>query len=151
MIFGNIKDEYGNDVKLNNENYSLFIRSKEKQVRHDAFMEMYNTYSKYKNTLAACLEGNVASISKINKIRGYKNSRYASLYKNRVNEEIYDNLVNTVNNRLDVLYKYFALKKNTLGLDELNLYDTYLNISNAPKKKYTSIICHLNSFLSFNS
>lgn len=137
MIFGNIKDENGNDVKLTNENYSVFIRSNDKRVRHDAFMEMYNTYSKYKNTLAACIEGNVASISKINKIRGYKNSRYASLYKNRVNEEIYDNLVNTVNNRLDVLYKYFDLKKNTLGLSELNLYDTYLNISNAPKKKYS--------------
>ena len=137
MQFGKIKDENGNEVQLTNQNYNLFIRSKNRQVRHDAFMEMYNTYSKYKNTLATCLEGNVAAISKINKIEKYPNSRYAALYKTRVSEEIYDNLIEIVNKRIDVLHKYYNLKKGALNLDELNLYDIFLNISTTIDKKYT--------------
>lgn len=135
--FGTIKDENGEEVKLNNENFTLLLRSSDRRVRHDAFMSLYDSYSRYKDTFASCMNGNIASVSKINKIKGYKNSREAALFHNRVSEEIYDNLVDTVNKRLDVLYKYFDLKKEELKLDELNLYDTYVNLSSVPNKKYS--------------
>lgn len=137
MDFGEITDNQGNKVKLNNENYSLYIKDKDRKVRKNAFLQMFNTYGKYKNTLSECMNNFVGSNCKINKLKNYNNSRFASLYANRVDEKIYDNLVNVVNNRLSVIYRYFDLKKRVLNLDELNLYDTYVNLSDVSDKKYS--------------
>lgn len=137
LQFGSILDENGKTVKLNNENFGLLIKSTNRRVRKDAFETMYHSYEKYKETLAETLQGHVMSLANSSKLRGFKNSKEASLFRNRVDSKVYDQLIKTIHNRMDVVYQYFKLKKDVLKLDDFCLYDIYVNLEPAVDKKYT--------------
>ncbi len=137
LSFGDIKDESGNTIKLTDSNYSNYIRSNDRRVRKDAFKEMYRTYKGIVNTTCATLYGNILSSVNLSHLRNYNSAMEASLFADSVSKDIYDNLVKTVNSNLDVLYKYYDLKKEELGLDEFHLYDVYANLLNEENKTYS--------------
>ena len=60
---GYIKDENNNNVKLTSSNYSIYMKSKDRRVRKDAFDAMYNYYKNLKNTLAATYVGEIKESS----------------------------------------------------------------------------------------
>lgn len=128
MTFGTIEDENGNKVELTDSNYTKYISSKNRSVRKQAFDLMYDTYESYKNTITSIYNGDIDTNIALAKIRNYGSAREASLFKDNVTVDIYDNLIDTVNKNLDVLYKYYDLKKKILGLDELHLYDIYADL-----------------------
>lgn len=137
LKFGMIKDEDGKEIEFTESNYSKFISSKDRNIRKNAFEMMYNTYSKYKNTLATTFSGNVEYLTSIAKIKKYNSSIEASLFDDNIDTKVYDNVVNTVNNNLKTIYKYFDLKKEVLGLDEIHLYDIYAELVNDLDKEYS--------------
>lgn len=137
LQFQTIKDENGNEVKLTNENFMIYLKSRDRRVRKDAFEALYSSYNKYKETLAETLQGHVMVLSNSSKLRGFSSSKEASLFSNRVNTKVYDNLIKVVHNRMNVVYDYFKLKKEALKLDDFCLYDTYVNLEDGIDKKYT--------------
>lgn len=137
LSLGEIKDEEGNIVKLNDSNYGKYISSKDRRVRFDAFTNMYKGYSSVKNTIASTMYGAVNSNVVIANLKNYDSAIKASLYADNVTTDIYDNLIKTVNNNLDTLFKYYSLRKDVLGLTELHLYDLYANLIESVEKKYT--------------
>ena len=50
---------------------------------------------------------------------------------------MYLNLIETVHNNLDPIYRYWDLKKKILKLDELHIYDTYTELEDKESKKYS--------------
>lgn len=137
LKFGIIKDELGNEIELTESNYLIFIHSKNREVRKNAFEMMYNTYSNYKNTLATTFKGNVDYLTSMAKIHKFNSSIEASLYSDNIDVSVYNNIVNTINNHLDTIYKYFDLKKDVLNLDEIHLYDIYAELVDSLDKKYS--------------
>ncbi|MBD9105278.1 oligoendopeptidase F [bacterium] len=137
LQFQTIKDENGNEVKLTNENFMIYLKSRDRRVRKDAFEALYSSYNKYKETLAETLQGHVMVLSNSSKLRGFSSSKEASLFSNRVNTKVYDNLIKVVHDRMNVVYDYFKLKKEALKLDNFCLYDTYVNLEEGIDKKYT--------------
>ena len=98
---------------------------------------MYKGYSSVKNTIASTMYGAVNSNVVIANLKNYDSAIKASLYADNVTTDIYDNLIKTVNNNLDTLFKYYSLRKDVLGLTELHLYDLYANLIESAEKKYT--------------
>lgn len=137
MKFGNIIDENGKEVELTESNYSIYRGSKDRRVRKDSFDRIFETYGDYKNTISAMYSGNAEWLTKLARLRHFKSAREASLFDEEIDTKVYDNLVDTVNKNLDVLYDYFDIKKKVLGLDELHLYDTYASLVESYDKKYT--------------
>lgn len=137
LQFQTIKDENGNEVKLTNENFMIYLKSRDRRVRKDAFEALYSSYDKYKETLAETLQGHVMVLSNSSKLRGFSSSKEASLFSNRVNTKVYDNLIKVVHDRMNVVYDYFKLKKEALKLDDFCLYDTYVNLEEGIDNKYT--------------
>lgn len=137
LQFQTIKDENGNEVKLTNEKFMIYLKSRDRRVRKDAFEALYSSYNKYKETLAETLQGHVMVLSNSSKLRGFSSSKEASLFSNRVNTKVYDNLIKVVHDRMNVVYDYFKLKKEALKLDDFCLYDTYVNLEEGIDKKYT--------------
>lgn len=135
--FGMIKDEFGNDVTLTNTNYSVYLKSNNREVRKQAFKKLYGTYGRYKATLAKLLEGEINQTATFNKIRGYKSSLYSAMYHDELEEDVFNSIIESVTNGLKPLYKYYRLKKKVLGVDELHIYDTYANIVKKNNKKYS--------------
>ena len=60
----------------------------------------------------------------------------ASLDEDNINTKVYDNLIETVDKNLHLLQRYLKLRKKALKLDELNMYDLYVPIVEAPKRKF---------------
>ena len=126
----------GKEQELNNSNYTLYIEDKNRDVRKSTFKSLYKTYKQFKESFASTLYGNVKEDVVSAKIRGYSSAMEESLYHDELNMSVYNNLVDTINKHMDVVYKYYDLKKNILGLDELHLYDVYTPIVVDYDKKY---------------
>src|SRR5699024_6219974 len=125
LTFPTIKDENDNDVELTHGRYINFMESTKRAVRRDAFKAMYQTYDQFINTFASTLSGNVKKDNAMAKVRNYPSARAAALDRNNISETVYDNLVEAVNDRMDLLHRYVKLRKKILGLDEMNMYDMY--------------------------
>ena len=137
MKFGFIKDENNEEVELTESNYSVFLHSKDRRVRKEAFNKVLTTYGEYKNTISSTFAGNVDTLTTLAKLKKYDSSLEAALFSDNVDKEVYNNLIKTVKDNLDVLYKYFKLKKDFLKLDEFHLYDQYVDLVEKNTKKYT--------------
>ena len=126
---GTIKDEKNNEIELTNSNYIKYMNSKDRRVRQEAFNGMYNYFKKFKNTITAAYNGNIREDFFVSKARGYNSPLEASLYDDNISKDVYTNLIDTVHKNLDTMYDYLALKKKCLGLDEMHMYDIYVDIT----------------------
>lgn len=135
MTFGNIIVN-GEEVELTESNYGVFIRSRDRNVRKQAFERLLGTYSNYKNTLAKTFSGNVDLLTSMAKVKNFNSSLEASLYADNISVDVYNRLIDIVNKHLPVLYRYYDLEKERLGLSELHLYDIYTPIVSNIDKKY---------------
>ena len=137
LRFGKIKDENGKMVELSDATYVTKLMSSERRVRRAAFTTLYKTYTQFGNTFATLYNAYVKERTTMARVRGYENSLTASVFRDEVTPEIYNNLINTVNENLDVLFDYYAIKKKALGLSQLHLYDIYTPLIAECEKEYT--------------
>jgi oligoendopeptidase F len=128
LKFPTIKDENGKDVEITHGNFIPFMESKDRAVRKAAFQGLYGVYEGYKNTFAATLNGDLKKNIFNSKIRNYNSSREASLDENNIPVKVYDNLIHSIHNNLDSMYKYMEIRKRALGMEELHMYDLYTPI-----------------------
>ena len=136
LKFGKITVD-GKEVEITDSNYSLYISNKNRDVRISAWKALYNGYKSVINTISTTYKQHVECTVEMAKIRGYKSALQASLYNDDISESVFNNLVDTVNNNLEPLYKYYDLKKQVLKLDEIHLYDLYVDLIEEYDKKYT--------------
>lgn len=137
LKLGMIKNEDGNDVFLTEANYSTYIKSPNRDVRKQAFKNLYSAYSGVINTLSSTYSTTVNMDSITAKLRNYDNSISMYLNPNKIPIELYNNLISVVRNNLDTLYDYYDLKKDILNLDEFHLYDSYAKVIKDNDRKYT--------------
>jgi len=133
--FPTIKDENGNEVEVTKGRYSQLVESTDRRVRKDAFEALYGSYAKLKNTLAATLSSNIKANVFDAKVRKYSSAREASLHPDNVPAEVYDNLIKTIHDNMKLMYRYIALRKKILGLDQLHMYDLYTPLIQEEKMK----------------
>lgn len=125
LKFPTIRDEDGNEVEVTHGRFSQFLRSRDRRVRKDAFLAVYQTYGQLKNTFASTLSGTIKKHNFIASVRRYQSARHAALSSNHIPEKVYDQLVDTVNEYLPLLHRYVSLRKRALNLDEIHMYDLY--------------------------
>ncbi len=126
--FPSIENEKGEEVELTHGNFIPFMESKDRRVRKDAFENYYRVYEEHKNTLASTLSGELKSNIFEASMRNYDSTRQASLDANNIPEKVYDNLIESVHDNLDSMYRYMDIRKRALDLDELHMYDIYTPI-----------------------
>lgn len=126
LKFDQIPDEHGNMVDMSNGRYVTFLTNPDRRVRKAAFKSMYKAFGQFKNTLAATYSANAKKASFYAKARKYAGSLEASLEPKAIPVSVYDNLIETIHSHLPKMYKYVALRKKALGVDELHMYDVYV-------------------------
>ncbi|MGN0316374.1 MAG: oligoendopeptidase F [Lachnospira sp.] len=123
--FGFIKDENGNETELSNGKFGLYMQSNDRRVRKEAFYGLYSQYKAYLNTIAAAFYGNVKQAIFYAQARGYNSTLEMYLSGSFIPENVYKNLIKTVNDNLDLMHKYVSIRKKALKLEELHFYDIY--------------------------
>lgn len=126
--FPKIINEQGEEVEITQSNFIPLMESKNRDVRQKAFEGLYSTYESFKNTYAQLLNGNVKANIVNARIRKYNSALEASLDENNIPVSVYKNLINSVHNNLDSMYKYMNIRKRALEVEELHMYDLYTPI-----------------------
>ena len=136
LDFGTIHDENGVEVPLTDTNFSIYIKSPKREVRKEAFERLYEVYKQFQNTITATFNGAIKQNVAMAHIKHYKTSFEAALFGDELDPKVYDTLVSSVRNHLDVLHDYYPLRKEVLNLKELHLYDVYTNLVPDTDTKY---------------
>lgn len=136
LDFGTIHDENGVEVPLTDTNFSIYIKSPKREVRKEAFERLYEVYKQFQNTITATFNGAIKQNVAMAHIKHYKTSFEVALFGDELDPKVYDTLVSSVRNHLDVLHDYYRLRKEVLNLKDLHLYDVYTNLVPDTDTKY---------------
>lgn len=128
IYLGKIRNEDGIEEEVTNSNYIKFMNSKNRQVRIDAFNSMYEYFKKFKNTIAAAYKGQIKENFFMSDVKKYLSPLEMSLYRDDISIEVYKNLISTVHKNMNSMYEYMSLRKKALNLEQMHMYDIYVDI-----------------------
>ena len=137
LVFDSVQDGEGHTVEVTGSNYITLQMSQDRTLRERAFRSYYKGYRQHSNTFAAAYAGAVKAATAEAAARHYASSRAMSMAGENIPTEVYDNLVSAVRAHLPAMYRYVALRKKILGLDELHYYDVYAPLVGERKESYT--------------
>ena len=137
MTFGNIKDEKNKAVELTESNYVIYTHSKNRRVRRSAFKKLMNKYGGFIHTISSTYSGYVNTLNGISNVYKYSNPLEQSLFADDIDVEVYDTLIRTVHENMDVIYKYYNLRNKVLKLKKSHLYDTYVELIDNDSANYS--------------
>jgi len=123
LQLGMIEDEHGETVSLTHGNFQSFLQNYDRRVRQDAFHTYYKAYESHQYTYSTLLAGSIKKDLFYSRAKNFPSYRAKSLFSENIAMEVYDNLIESVHQNLEPLYKYFDLRKRLLKLDELHIYD----------------------------
>ena len=123
LKLGEIEDEKGETVTLTHGSFQSIIQSYDRRVRRDAFNTYYKAYESHQYTYSTLLAGSIRKDLFYSRTKKFTSYRAKALFSENIPVEVYDNLLESVHQNLDPLYKYFDLRKRLLNLDELHIYD----------------------------
>ena len=126
LVFGTVKDEKGEEIKLTHGSYGLLLNSPDRRVRRDAYEGLYRAYHGMKNTVASMYAASVKGDVFRAKARGFAGSLETSLFESNVPLDVYEQLIEAVHEALPALRKYLLVRKRALRLDKLEMYDLYV-------------------------
>jgi len=126
MRFGMVKDDSDREVELTQSSFSSMLVQRKPSVRKAAFEQFYEEFSAHQYTLASSLANSVRADVFYARARNYPSALEAALFQDDVPVSVYDNLIHSVRSRLEPLYRFYDLRRRSLGLDEIHHYDTYV-------------------------
>ncbi|MBS0630255.1 MAG: oligoendopeptidase F [Verrucomicrobia bacterium] len=126
LKFPAIKDSKGQTQELTHGKYLLYLRSKDRELRKNAFQTLHRTFSGFENMIAELFNGHMQHHVFNKRARKYPSCLEASLFPNQIDTKVYTNLVQTVRKGLSSLHSYMTLRKKALKVDELHFYDLYV-------------------------
>lgn len=123
LNLGQIEDAEKRTVQITHGNFQSLLQNYDRRVRREAFESVYKSYEQHQYTFAALLDGSLKKDMFYARARNYPSVREQALFTENIPVTVYDQLIETVHNNLEPLYKYFAIRKRLLKLDELHVYD----------------------------
>ena len=126
--FPDVVDRDGNSRQMTEDNITRLLEDPDVDFRRRAFKTYYEKFSELKNTFATTLDAQYKQLMFFSRSRNYSSTLESALDANEVPTEVYTNLIEAVHRNLDKMYRYVALRKKILGLDELHMYDVYTPI-----------------------
>lgn len=127
----------GKEVEVNRSNWTSLEGSLENpEDRKKVFLSLYSWYNEHKNTYGEIYNSVVQSELSERKARGYSSILQEHLYHNKIDESVFQNLVEAANENAEPLHKYYEIRRKYFGLDHHRSYDRFLSLAKS-EKKYT--------------
>jgi oligoendopeptidase F len=124
--FQSAKDSNGKDHEVTTGNFSLLMENTDRTLRKNAYESIYGSYKNHINTLSSTLESIIKSNVIESKLRNYKTSLEAALGPNKIPTKVYENLIKSIENKMNYHKQYIALKKKLLEIEDFSFYDVYM-------------------------
>lgn len=135
--YEDIKNDKGEIVKADEANYQIALQSYDRSFRERYYKSLLTTYGKHKDTLTSIYYGSVKNDVFTAKTRKYENARAMSLFANHIPEEVYDNLLKTVEENTKPLHDYVKYRKEKMNIDNVHFYDLFVPLVKESAKTYS--------------
>jgi len=129
MSYGAVDDPDGEEIEITQANFTKLQKNPDREFRKRVHETFYDEWASVRNTVGTSLEKAVREHATSAEIRGYDSARQAALDGSNVPVEVYDTLVDTVDDNLDVLHRHAELKADALGVDQLQSHDLYMSLT----------------------
>jgi oligoendopeptidase F len=147
MTFQNITHN-GSNLAVSHSSIGELLVHDEKSVRKAAWESYADGHLKFKNTLAATLQGSVKTYVFETRVRNYAGSLERSLASNHIPVAVFENLLETFKANLPTWHRFWALRKKAFGgslpTHDVPIYDSLAPLVSSPKVTYTEaseLIC----------
>ena len=113
----------GSSVEVGQASIGGLLSSANRSLRRSGWESYSDGYLAHRNTFAAAFTTQVKQDVFNMRARGYESSLHASLGQNNIPVEVFHNLLTVFKKNLPTWHRYWRLRKQILGLDELHTYD----------------------------
>ncbi|MEG1822877.1 MAG: oligoendopeptidase F [Clostridiales bacterium] len=115
----------GEKLQITHGNFIKLMESPHRATREGAFKGLYSAYGAFRNTVGSTLSGSIKKDIFYAKAKNYPSALESSLFDDNISTDLYDNLISTVKDNLDLFREYLLLRKDILNVDKLHFYDIY--------------------------
>ena len=129
MTYGVVEDPDGDEVEITQANFTKLQKRADRAFRRRVHETFYEEWADVRNTVGTSLEKAVRNHVVTARIRDYDGARAAALDGANVPVEVYDTLVETVDDNLATLHRHAELKRAALGVDTLESHDLYMSLT----------------------
>jgi oligoendopeptidase F len=138
-------DREGEKVRITNSNFTKLLKDSNQNFRREVYDKYYETLENYENTIGTTFSKEIRSNVKLAELKNYSSARESALKPNNIPLTVYDNLIETVNENLDVLHSHMELKAEARNLEKPGMEDLYLPIpeSESPEITYEEAKEHI--------
>lgn len=117
--------------------YYSFVSDQDRNVRKEAALSLFRTYTDFANTFAATYNGSVQKDVFLARTRNFDTAIEAKMFEENVPIEVIETLVSTVHENKSLIHEYASLRKELLEVDEFHVYDLYVGLVPEADTKYS--------------
>lgn len=145
MEFPTVENPEGEAVEITQANFTKLQKNRDRNFRREVYEEFYDAWEEVRNTVGSSYKNSVKADAKLARARNYESAREAAMDGPNIPPEVYDNLVDTVRENLDALHQHAELKRKSLDVDELRMWDLYMPVaqSESPDLAYETAAEHV--------
>ncbi|SFR49726.1 oligoendopeptidase F [Halogeometricum limi] len=129
MTFPTVENPEGESVEISQGNFTKLQKHPNREFRREVYEQFYDEWGDVRNTVGTALKNSVKKDVKYANARNYDTAREAALDGPNVPVDVYDNLVETVRDNLDYLHRHTELKREALGVEEVEMWDLYMSLT----------------------
>ncbi len=145
LKFNNVKNKNGEILPMSESLASLYLRDKDPVLRENAYKELNGAFGRFNNFLTSNYINSVKKDVFYARARKFDSALQKSLFYEEVDKNVYNKLIEKVEEYLPLEHKYFYLKKKLLNLKTFKTSDVYYNpLKNSKKYSYEQakqIVC----------
>lgn len=122
------------DESLTEQQVLSKLHSPDRALRKRAHQSLSTTFQDHSRTLTYVFNTILSDKHTNDKLREYDSWISSRNLANEIDQSTVDSLINSVTGKYDLVQRYYRLKKNLLGYDELYDYDRYAPLASTQKK-----------------
>jgi oligoendopeptidase F len=126
MEFPAVDDPEGEPRQITLNNFTTLQKEPDRDFRRRVYEAFYDEWETVRNAVGTAYRKSVKTDEKLSTARNYETAREAALHDPNIPVEVYDTLVETVRDNLDLLHRHADLKRQAVGAEELKMWDLYV-------------------------
>lgn len=125
----------GKEQEVSDANWTSLVTSAAcEEDRKAIFDSLYTWYDAHKNVYGEIYNNTVQAELSEMKARGYSSILESHLYRNKIPESVFHNLIEAASEHAVPLHKYYEIRRKYLGLDHHRSYDRFIQLAHSDKK-----------------
>ena len=125
MQYPNASTTDGKELVVTQGTLEEILASPDRESRRTAWEGFRDTHLVFKNTLGSNLIASVKANVFAQRVRRYPSTLEGALFANNIPPQVFHNLIETTRKHLPVWHKYWRVRRQALGQEDLQPYDIW--------------------------